>query len=94
MTVLLLGAAAIFAVPVPQCEETPPAPEPAPQATKTWTIVMRFKDAAGEPPVRIYLVIKNDTEGGAAIEASKFLYEKLQPGPFGNLVYVEAQRKE
>jgi hypothetical protein len=55
---------------------------------------MRFKDTAGDPPCRLYLVIRNDTEGGAAIDASKFLYGRLTPDAYDKLVYVEAQRKE
>jgi len=64
------------------------------QVWKTWTIVFRFKDNAGAPPCRLYLTIIADTEGQAAIDANKFLYEQLQPGPYGNLIYMEAQRKE
>ncbi len=61
---------------------------------KTWTVVMRFKDMAGEPDTRIYIYINADTEGQAAINANKFLYEKLQPGAYDKLQYVEAQQKK
>lgn len=75
------------------CEE--PQPEVAPQATgKEWTVVFKLKDAATEPQSRFYIVVRSETEGGAAIDASKFLYDKLQPGPYSNLVYLEAQQKK
>lgn len=60
------------------------------------TVVFRFKPQANlqaQPEVRIYVLVDGATEGEAAINAHKFISEKLTTNAQENLVYLESQKK-
>lgn len=61
------------------------------------TVVFRFRPQANniqaQPEVRIYVLVDGTTEGEAAINAHKFISEKLTTNAQENLVYLECQKK-
>jgi hypothetical protein len=62
-----------------------------------YTVTFRFKPQANiqvQPEARIYILVDASTEGEAAINAHKFISEKLTTNAAENLQFLEAQRKQ